>query len=102
MLHRRGFLLGLGAGLVAAPAIVRAASLMPVRGIIMPVEAGVGDIWMRGVVADYDGRTLSLSVRVKSENGLTWTPVTFGGERTVTFASAQPFAIGDPIEIRMP
>jgi hypothetical protein len=28
---RRGFLLGLGASLVAAPAIVRATSIMPVR-----------------------------------------------------------------------
>jgi hypothetical protein len=30
---RRRFLLGLGAGLITAPAIVRAASLMPVRAI---------------------------------------------------------------------
>lgn len=30
---RRGFLLGLGASLVAAPAIVRAASIMPVRRV---------------------------------------------------------------------
>jgi hypothetical protein len=35
-LSRRGFLGGLGAGLIAAPAIVRAASLMPVRAIIEP------------------------------------------------------------------
>jgi hypothetical protein len=34
-MNRRGFLLGLGAGLVASRAIVRAASLMPVRGIVM-------------------------------------------------------------------
>jgi hypothetical protein len=32
---RRGFLSGLGA-VLAAPAVVRAANLMPVRGIIMP------------------------------------------------------------------
>jgi hypothetical protein len=37
-MHRRSFLLGLGASLVAAPAVVRATSLMPVRGIVMPVE----------------------------------------------------------------
>lgn len=36
MTSRRGFLIGLGA-LVAAPAVVRAASLMPVRGIIMDI-----------------------------------------------------------------
>ncbi len=36
-LNRRGFLGGLGASIVAAPAIVRAASIMPVRGIIMSV-----------------------------------------------------------------
>lgn len=35
LLHRRTFLTGLGA-LIAAPAIVRVASLMPVRGIVMP------------------------------------------------------------------
>ena len=29
---RRGFLTGLGAALITAPAIVRAASLMPIRG----------------------------------------------------------------------
>ena len=37
-MDRRGFLFGAGASLIAAPAIVRAASLMPVRGIIMPSE----------------------------------------------------------------
>lgn len=35
ILSRRGILTGL-ASLIAAPAIVRAESLMPVRGIIMP------------------------------------------------------------------
>ena len=33
---RRGFLFGLGASAVAAPAIVRAASLMPVRALRLP------------------------------------------------------------------
>lgn len=33
-LPRRGFLIGLGAALVAAPAVVRAASLMPIHGIL--------------------------------------------------------------------
>jgi hypothetical protein len=36
-MHRRSFLTGLGA-LVAAPAVVQFASLMPVRGIIMPTR----------------------------------------------------------------
>ena len=31
---RRSFLVGIGASLIAAPAIVKAASLMPVRGIV--------------------------------------------------------------------
>jgi hypothetical protein len=44
MLHRRSFLTGLTASLIAAPAIVRAASLMPVRGIVMPVERLVGRV----------------------------------------------------------
>lgn len=35
LIQRRNFLVGL-ASLIAAPAIVRAASLMPVRGVIMP------------------------------------------------------------------
>jgi len=35
---RRGFLGGLGATLITAPAIVKAASLMPVRGLIMPLD----------------------------------------------------------------
>ncbi len=33
VIHRRSFLVGLGASLFAAPAIVRAASIMPVRAI---------------------------------------------------------------------
>jgi len=40
VLTRRSLLTGFGAAL-AAPAIVRASSLMPVRGIIMPVEPEV-------------------------------------------------------------
>jgi hypothetical protein len=51
MLHRRSFLLGLGS-VVAAPAIVRAASLMPVkpwpyveRGVL--IRAGFGPLMWR-------------------------------------------------------
>lgn len=38
MIHRRSFLVGIAMSLVAAPAIVRAASIMPVRA----VDTGVG------------------------------------------------------------
>lgn len=34
---RRSLLTGLGASLIVAPAIVRAVSLMPVRGVVMPM-----------------------------------------------------------------
>ena len=37
MTTRRQFLIGISAALVSAPAIVRAGSLMKVRGIIMPI-----------------------------------------------------------------
>jgi hypothetical protein len=37
MMHRRSFLLGLGA-LMAAPAIVKATSLMPVKQMVVPVR----------------------------------------------------------------
>jgi hypothetical protein len=38
-MDRRSFITGV-VGLIAAPAIVRASSLMPVRGIVMPVVYG--------------------------------------------------------------
>ena len=37
---RRSFLVGLGSSLVAAPAIVRASSLMPVKAIRWPLRSG--------------------------------------------------------------
>jgi hypothetical protein len=43
MIHRRSFLTGLAATL-AAPAIVRAASLMPVRGIVMDVQQPIAHL----------------------------------------------------------
>ena len=43
---RRSFITGLAA-LVAAPAIVRVASLMPVRGIVMPIT-------YQGVLLEFD------------------------------------------------
>lgn len=46
---RRGLILGLGAALVAAPAIVRAGSLMPVRAVFPANHLGfvveAGDIY---------------------------------------------------------
>lgn len=39
MLHRRGLITGL-VSLVAAPAIVRVGSLMPVRGLVLPSAYG--------------------------------------------------------------
>ena len=41
ILERRKFLTGL-ASLIAAPAIVRVSSLMPVRGIVQPLIARTG------------------------------------------------------------
>lgn len=52
-MNRRSFLFGAGASLIAAPAIVHAASLMPVRGIVMPMvqtlglDLGSGDFYVR-------------------------------------------------------
>lgn len=36
-MNRRSFFTGVGASVLAAPAVVRAASLMPIRGIVMPL-----------------------------------------------------------------
>jgi len=43
-MHRRRFLTGFGAAIVSAPAIVRVASLMPVRGIVMPVSTALESV----------------------------------------------------------
>lgn len=42
MMHRRTLLRGL-IGVIAAPAIVRATSIMPVKGWVEPYELAVGD-----------------------------------------------------------
>jgi hypothetical protein len=49
MIPRRSFLTGLGASLVAAPAIVRAGSLMPVKSVIRLTEGRIQklDGWAR-------------------------------------------------------
>ena len=38
MTTRREFLLGISTALISAPVIVRAASLMKIRGIVMPLQ----------------------------------------------------------------
>jgi hypothetical protein len=38
MTPRREFLIGISAAVISAPAIVRIGSLMPVRGIVMPLQ----------------------------------------------------------------
>ena len=69
LITRRSIFIGAAASLICAPAIVRAASLMPVRSLILPIErpsAGfverLGYYWMdialsRGWNAERDGRT---------------------------------------------
>lgn len=59
MLNRRSFL----SGILAAPAVVRAASLMPVRGIVMPVEQLVRalPVWPMGEIFDFDAYVAELA-----------------------------------------
>lgn len=53
-MNRRGFITGL-ASLVAAPAIVKAASLMPVRGIVMAADYGYSPaMYAIGSLVEYD------------------------------------------------
>jgi hypothetical protein len=60
LINRRGLITGL-VSFVAAPAIVRAGSLMPVRSIVMPApnpyHAMPGDMAVNdeGLIAVYDG-----------------------------------------------
>lgn len=50
MLNRRGLLFGLGASLVAAPAIVRAGSLMPVRALTPSSLAASGELTVEKII----------------------------------------------------
>lgn len=50
-LSRRGFLAGLGAGLIAAPAIVKASSLMPVRDRLFTARTTL----FAGELGQYEG-----------------------------------------------
>lgn len=80
ILQRRAFLTGLGVSLIAAPAIERAGSLMPVRAIrpppfvtirtFAPAAPVVGDVYV----------DVSTGFIVRLFNGLAWQefdPVTF-------------------------
>lgn len=66
MTSRRGFLMGLGAAL-AAPAIVRAELIMPVRSLVKPAAPSIGDIVSKTMAGlepwlPCDGRALSRAV----------------------------------------
>lgn len=60
-LSRRSLFSGLGA-LIAAPAVVKAASLMPVRGIVMPVRCDYlfwrANMLLREIEAQYEGHEI--------------------------------------------
>lgn len=60
--NRRGFLLGLGAAL-AAPAVVRYNSLMPVRALELPTPLPPGEYV--GIIAGVDGHDKELRMIMK-------------------------------------
>jgi hypothetical protein len=72
---RRNIFIGAAASLICAPAIVRAASLMPVRSLILPIKRSLrlnplGEFYRRCIYHDLDfdlrtGRSMSMVV----ENG---------------------------------
>jgi hypothetical protein len=61
MLARRGFLFGLAAFAASAPAIVRAASIMPVKALVRPGE------WERVTLHGFDmyGNPMSETLQVR-------------------------------------
>ena len=75
LITRRGIFIGAAATLICAPAIVRAASLMPVRSLILPIKRSsrlnpLGEFYRRNFYhsLDFDlrtGRSMSMTV----ENG---------------------------------
>ena len=75
LITRRGIFIGAAATLIRAPAIVRAASLMPVRSLILPIKRSsrlnpLGEFYRRNFYhsLDFDlrtGRSMSMTV----ENG---------------------------------
>jgi len=44
IMNRRSFLIGLGATVIAASVIVPYTRLMPVRGIVMPIDFGLDQV----------------------------------------------------------
>jgi hypothetical protein len=90
-MNRRKLITGIGVSLLAAPAIVRYSSLMPVRGIIVPVS---NDVTVAGIP-----RTALLSVADGEYriNGGAWTSlpsrvspgdiISIRGTTTVTLGS---------------
>jgi hypothetical protein len=83
-MNRRFFLSGFGA-LVAAPAIVSLASLMPVRGIVMPINRIEGSVSAIEILARwrldemYHARMHKsyehTNALIEWLSGQTWTPV---------------------------
>jgi len=77
-LSRRGLLAGLGAGLIAAPAIVRAASLMPVRALkIVPP--------LYSVILDAQGNIAAIEI-LHAGSGYTSPVITILDRCTVQFS----------------
>lgn len=64
---RRSFLVGIGASLIAAPAVVKAASLMPVRGIVQDVRQPPWKPMWRGYYDVYRSE-----VQISIGGGLRW------------------------------
>lgn len=65
-MHRRGFLLCL-TGIIAAPAIVKASSLMTLRGVTLPPEQREVDQWIFHAVGETDRDVFDFAT-----DGLDW------------------------------
>lgn len=74
---RRSFLIGAAASLITAPAIVRSASLMPVRGIIQPIYRGMRVTAYAGGLTIIDGQITSICVGDGGSEYTASTTVTF-------------------------
>src|SRR5260221_7145956 len=59
MISRRRLCTGVLSGLIMAPMVVKAASLMPLRGIVMPVRY---DLKLRNAVAFLNGKNCELNI----------------------------------------
>ncbi|SRR5258706_2209196 len=63
MISRRKLCTGVLSGLIMAPMVVKAASLMPLRGIVMPVRS---DLKLRNEVAFLNGKNCELNINDKA------------------------------------